>query len=215
MSLGLPGAGRRSVPLPAAPGSLEVGEAPAAAAGVADRAVEYRVASSEVVFHGRIWDVLADQVVLPDGVKVVREYITHPGAAAVIAVDDAGRVLLQRQYRHPVRAELWEPPAGLLDVAGEAPALTARRELAEEADLEAADWRHLLTFDSTPGGTSEVIHVFLARGLTKVAADRRFVREDEEAHLVPVWLDLDEACDLAMAGSLRSPTAVVGVLAAA
>jgi ADP-ribose pyrophosphatase len=183
--------------------------------GVTDRPVSYPVASSEVVFHGRVWDVVADAVALPSGPTVRREYLDHPGAVAAIAVDDTGRVLLQRQYRHPVKAELWEPPAGLLDVPGEPPVETARRELLEEADLEASDWRRLLTFDSTPGGTSEVIHVFLARGLSAVPVERRFVREDEEASLVPVWLDLDQAVDLVMAGALRSPTAVVGLLAAA
>jgi ADP-ribose pyrophosphatase len=181
---------------------------------VADRPAEFPVESSETVFRGRVWDVVADAVRLPSGTTVRREYMAHPGAAAVVAVDSDGRVLLQRQYRHPVRAELWEPPAGLLDVAGEPPAATARRELWEEADLEAADWRRLLSFDSTPGGTSEVIHVFLARGLTRVGPERRFEREAEEASLVPVWLPLEEAVDLVMGGALRSPSAVVGLLAA-
>jgi ADP-ribose pyrophosphatase len=161
-----------------------------------------------------VWDVVADSVRLPSGPTVRREYVDHPGAAAVIAVDSEGRILLQRQYRHPVKAELWEPPAGLLDVPGEPPAATAKRELFEEADLEASDWRRLAVFDSTPGGCSEVIHIFLARGLTPVPEARRFHREDEEASLVPVWLPLDQAADLVMAGNLRSPSAVVGILAA-
>jgi ADP-ribose pyrophosphatase len=177
--------------------------------------VAYPVTSSETAFRGRVWDIVADQVTLPDGVSIRREYMNHPGAAAVIALDGQGRVLLQRQYRHPVKALLWEPPAGLLDVSGEPPLETAKRELYEEADLTAADWRHLLTFDSTPGGTNEVIHIFLARDLTAVPPEQRFQREDEEASLVPVWLALSEAVDLVMSGALRSPTAVVGLLAAA
>ncbi|MDR2453124.1 MAG: NUDIX hydrolase [Bifidobacteriaceae bacterium] len=194
--------------------------APAEAGGpagceVADRAASYPVVRSETVFRGRVWDVVADAVALPGGQAVRREYMDHTGAVAVIAVDDAVRVLLQRQYRHPARAELWEPPAGLLDVAGEPPAATARRELWEEADLEARDWRRLISFNSSPGGSSEVIHVFLARGLSLAPAGRRFARQDEEAALVPAWLGLDEAVGLVMAGALRSPTAVVGILAAA
>jgi ADP-ribose pyrophosphatase len=182
---------------------------------VLDQSAAYPVTARETLFTGRVWDVVAQEVTLPGGVSIRREFMAHPGAAAVIAVDSLGRVLLQRQYRAPVGALLWEPPAGLLDVPGEAPALTARRELAEEADLRATDWRRLVSFDSSPGGTSEVIHVFLARGLTPVPAGERFVREAEEALLEPVWLDLDRGVDLVMSGALRSPTAVVGLLAAA
>jgi ADP-ribose pyrophosphatase len=184
-------------------------------AAVRDQAVAYPVGRSETVFRGRVWDVVADQVELPDGEHLRREYVAHPGAVAVIAVDGRGRVLLQRQYRHPVKALLWEPPAGLLDVPGEPPVATARRELHEEADLTAGDWRRLLTFNSTPGGASEVIHLFLARDLAPVPAAERFRREAEEASLVPAWLDLDQAVGLVMSGAVRSPTAVVGLLAAA
>jgi len=181
---------------------------------VVDQAVSYPVTHSATVFRGRIWDVVTDAVELPGGGKVRREYVRHPGATAVIALDHKERVLLQRQYRHPVQAELFEPPAGLLDVPGEGPAATGRRELFEEADLWATDWRHLITFNSSPGGASEVIHILVARGLSVVPKAERFVRADEEANLVPVWLDLEEASRLVMAGALHSPTAVVGILAA-
>jgi ADP-ribose pyrophosphatase len=145
---------------------------------------------------------------------VVREFVDHPGAVAIVAVDDAGRVLLQRQYRHPVGAELWEPPAGLLDVAGEDPVAAAKRELAEEADLEAGDWRRLAEFCTTPGGCTERITVFLARDLHGKGAGEGFARVDEEADLVPAWVDLDDAAELVLSGALSSPTAVVGILAA-
>jgi ADP-ribose pyrophosphatase len=182
---------------------------------ISDQPVNFPVVRSEVVFRGRIWDVVADAVQLPSGTTVRREYVRHPGAVAVIAADPAGRVLLQRQYRHPARAELWEPPAGLLDLPGEPAVTAAQRELWEEADLEASDWRRLLTFNSSPGGASEVIEIFLARDLRPASSDGRFERTDEEARLVPVWLELDQAVRLVMAGALRSPTAVVGLLAAA
>lgn len=181
---------------------------------MADQSVDYPVTRSEELFAGRIWDVLGEEVALPDGQSVWREFVAHPGAAAVIAINDQGQVLLQRQYRHPVAMELWEPPAGLLDVPDEPPIETARRELVEEADLEAADWRQLVSFLSTPGGTSEAIYVYLARGLTEVPAERRYQRFDEEARLVPCWVDLDRAVELVMRGALHSPTAVTGLLAA-
>jgi ADP-ribose pyrophosphatase len=147
--------------------------------------------------------------------QVVREFLDHPGAVAVIALDDAGRVLLLRQYRHPVRAELWEPPAGLRDVAGEPPHVTAARELEEEADLRAATWHLLAEFATTPGGSNERIAVYLARDVSTVPEAERFVREEEEAEMVPVWVPLDEAVDAVLSGRLHSPSAVVGILAAA
>jgi ADP-ribose pyrophosphatase len=164
--------------------------------------------------HGKIWDLVSETVDL--GVsQVVREYIAHPGAVAVIALDAQDRVLLLQQYRHPVRAELWEPPAGLRDVDGEAPHLTAARELAEEADLRAGTWHLLAEFFTTPGGSDEQILVYLARDVQPVPEDERFVREDEEAGMVPLWVPLDEAVEAVLAGRLHSPSAVVGVLAAA
>ncbi len=146
--------------------------------------------------------------------QVLREYLAHPGAVAVIALDEDDRVLLLSQYRHPVRSELWEPPAGLRDVEGEPEVRTAQRELAEEADLQAGTWHVLVDFYSSPGGSDEHITVFLARDLTPVPDAERFTREDEEAAMVPLWLPLDEAVDAVLAGRVHSPTAVSGILAA-
>ncbi|PVU81231.1 ADP-ribose pyrophosphatase (plasmid) [Cellulomonas sp. WB94] len=167
-----------------------------------------------LIHAGKIWDIVSDVVDLGP-TQVLREYVDHPGAVAIIAVDDQDRVLLVSQYRHPVRSELWEPPAGLLDVAGEPAVVAAARELAEEADLRADTWHVLVDFYTTPGGSSERIEVFLARGLHEVPEDERHVRLDEEADMVPVWVPLDDAVDAVLAGRLHSPTAVVGVLAAA
>jgi 8-oxo-dGTP pyrophosphatase MutT (NUDIX family) len=167
-----------------------------------------------LIHAGKIWDVVSDVVDLGP-TQVLREYVDHPGAVAIIAVDEQDRVLLVSQYRHPVRSELWEPPAGLLDVAGEPAVVAAARELAEEADLRADTWHVLVDFYTTPGGSSERIEVFLARGLHEVPEDERHVRLDEEVDMVPVWVPLDDAVDAVLAGRLHSPTAVVGVLAAA
>jgi 8-oxo-dGTP pyrophosphatase MutT (NUDIX family) len=172
------------------------------------------VTEHTLIHAGRIWDIVSDVVDLGP-TQVLREYVDHPGAVAIIAVDELDRVLLVSQYRHPVRSELWEPPAGLLDVAGEPPVSAAARELAEEADLRADTWHVLVDFYTTPGGSSERIEIFLARGLHEVPEGERHVRTDEEADMVPVWVPLDDAVDAVLAGRLRSPTTVVGVLAAA
>ncbi|QCB93832.1 NUDIX domain-containing protein [Cellulomonas shaoxiangyii] len=175
---------------------------------------ERDVVAQETVFRGRVWDVVRDTVQLGDG-PAVREYVAHPGAVAVLAMDDDDRVLLQAQYRHPVRHVLWEPPAGLLDVEGEERVVAAARELAEEADLEAGRWWRLVDFFSTPGGNDERITVFLARDLRPVPAEGRYARAEEEADIVPAWVPLDDAVTAVLEGRLRCPTTVAGVLAAA
>jgi 8-oxo-dGTP pyrophosphatase MutT (NUDIX family) len=190
-------------------------EAVNAAAQVRDEPAPAPVVASRLVHRGRIWDLHSDDVDLGHGAAVVRDYVRHPGAVAVIALDDAGRVLLQRQYRHPVRSMLWEPPAGLLDGEGESLRDAAARELAEEADLVAAQWDVLVDYYTTPGSSDEAIRIFLARGLTEVAEDERHQREDEERDMAAVWLPLDEAVAAVLGGRVHNPSAVVGVLAAA
>ena len=172
----------------------------------------YPVVSHEEVFAGKIFGVVRDQVDLGTA-TVVREYVEHHGAVVVIALDDDDRVLLQSQYRHPVRRVLWEPVAGLLDVPGESGLDAAARELAEEADLVAASWWRLTQMYASPGSTDEHITIFLARDLS--SAPCRFERTDEEATMVPVWVPLDEAVAGVLAGRLESPSAAIGVLAAA
>lgn len=179
-----------------------------------DRVAARPLTDHTLIHAGKIWDIVSDVVDLGTA-QVLREYVDHPGAVAIIAIDEQDRVLLVSQYRHPVRSELWEPPAGLLDVAGEPAVVAAARELAEEADLRADTWHVLVDFYTTPGGSSERIEVFLARGLHEVPAGERHVRLDEEADMVPVWVPLDDAVDAVLGGRLHSPTAVVGVLAAA
>jgi 8-oxo-dGTP pyrophosphatase MutT (NUDIX family) len=181
---------------------------------VADEAAALHVASSETVFHGMVWDVRRDTVDLGDGQAVTRELIAHTGAVGIIALNSAEEVLLLRQYRHPVSSYLWEPPAGLLDVAGEDALTCARRELYEEADLRADEWQVLLDFYNSPGGSTESFRCYLARGLHEVAADDRHEREGEERDMASTWVPLEEARDLVLAGLLHNPAAVMGVLAA-
>ena len=132
--------------------------------------------------HGQQDRVRTDDVVMPDGCVVRRDYQVHPGSVAVLALDDADRVLVLRQYRHPVRHKLWEIPAGLLDVPGENPLHAAQRELYEEAHVKAADWRVLTDIYTTPGGCDESVRIFLARDLSE-ATGERFAVEEEEADM--------------------------------
>jgi ADP-ribose pyrophosphatase len=140
--------------------------------------------------------------------------LVHTGAVGIVALDDQDRVLMVRQYRHPVRSYLWEPPAGLLDVDGEDPLETARRELAEEGDLRADEWHVLVDFYNSPGGSTEAFRCYLARDLHPVPEPERHEREGEERDMHTAWLPLDEARELVLAGRLHNPTAVTGVLAA-
>lgn len=181
------------------------------AADLRDEPFSPEVVSSETVYRGAVWSIREDRVRYGDG-EIVRQYTDHTGAVAVVALDEEERILLIQQYRHPIRTRDWELPAGLLDVAGEVPVLAAQRELAEEADLAAAHWEPLISTFTTPGGSDEVIHVFLATGLSAALGD--FVREDEEADIRTAWVPLAEAADAVMAGRMRNAILAVGVLAA-
>ncbi|MBN9111332.1 MAG: NUDIX hydrolase [Pseudonocardia sp.] len=152
-----------------------------------------------------------DQVVMPGGRVATREIMEHPGAVAIAAVDDEDRVVLILQYRHAVGRRLWELPAGLLDVAGEDPALTARRELAEEAGLEAREWSVLVDTTPSPGFSDEAVRVYLARGLTDVG--RPDMGDDEEADLQVRRVPLAEALAMVLDGTIVNAATVAGVLA--
>lgn len=181
---------------------------------VSDQIVEPTVKSSEKVFDGKVWDVRRDEVELDDGQVVTREIVEHTGAVGVLALDDRERVLLVRQYRHPVRSYLWEAPAGLLDVEGEDPLEAAKRELAEEAGYRASEWHVLLDFYNSPGGNTEAFRCYLAQGLHPVEEHERHEGEGEERDMPMTWVPLDEARDLVLAGRLHNPSAVGGILAA-
>ena len=181
---------------------------------IKDTPEAWPVVSSSEQFHGRLVTVRADKVRMPGSNVAEREVVLHPGAVAILALDDAGQVLLIRQYRHPVGRLLWEIPAGLRDVTGESPWNAARRELLEEAGYRARDWRVLADYYSSPGFTTERLRIFLARELEFVPpGERNFVPQDEEAQLVPAWLPLDEAMRKVLAGDLHNGATVLGILA--
>jgi 8-oxo-dGDP phosphatase len=169
------------------------------------------IVSTELDFEGRVWDVRRD-VFEYNGHELTRDYVDHPGAVAVLVLDDDERALLIQQYRHPIRSRDWEIPAGLLDVDHEDPLAAAKRELAEEADLIASDWSPLVTFNSSPGGSNELIRVYLARGISPTASD--YDRTEEEADIVIRWVPIDEVISAVLAGDLRNSILAIAVLAA-
>ena len=179
---------------------------------IADVPEEWPVTGSRLSFAGKVWDIRTDDVVMPDGAVAARDYQDHPGAVGVLALDEQHRVLLVRQYRHPVRHRLWELPAGLLDVAGENPLHAAQREFYEEAHAKASDWRVLIDFYSSPGGSSEALRIFLAQDLAE-ADGERFAAEHEELDLQVDRVDLDELVRLVFAGELHNGALVASVLA--
>ncbi|WP_460064066.1 NUDIX domain-containing protein [Streptomyces sp. YKOK-I1] len=178
---------------------------------IKDTPAAWEIRSTETPFVGNKTSVRTDEVVMPDGGVVRRDYQVHPGSVAVLALDDEDRVLLIKQYRHPVRHKLWEIPAGLLDVPGENPLHAAQRELYEEAHVKAEDWRVLTDVYTTPGGCDESVRVFLARGLSE-ADGRRFEVEDEEADMEHARVPVDELVRAVLAGDVHNTCLVVGVL---
>jgi ADP-ribose pyrophosphatase len=179
-----------------------------------DRPESWPVSESEIVHAtGRVIAVRRDQVVPPSGGEpFVRDVVEHPGAVGVVALDENERMLLVRQYRHPVGYRLLEPPAGLLDIQGEDYRVAAERELWEEAAAKAADWRVLVDAFTSPGVTNEAVRIFLARQLS--ASDEVYDRLHEEADMETVFAPLADVVKAVLAGDLHNPVLVMGALAA-
>lgn len=190
-------------------GPVEVGYG----AGLADTRESWPVTESETVHEtGRVISVRRDRIQPPGGAAFTRDVVVHPGAVGVVALDDEERVLLVRQYRHPVRHRLLEPPAGLLDIEGEDYRVAAERELWEEAGMKAADWRVLLDAFTSPGMTNESVRIFLARELSD--SDDVFDREHEEADMDVVRAPLGDVVRAILAGDLNNPLLIMGAMAA-
>ena len=174
----------------------------------------YRTLDTREVWRGHVIAVRRDRVAMPSGDVLERDVVEHPGAVHVLAFDDEERILLIRQYRHPVGRHLLELPAGLLDVDGEPASSTGARELAEEAGFAATEWHHLVDILPTPGGSDEATRVLIARGLRPTTA-AGFTAIGEEADLTLSWHSLDDAVELVLGGELTNGTAAVAILAAA
>lgn len=166
-------------------------------------------------YSGPIFTVYTDEVTMSGGGTAHRDVVVNKNAVGVVALDEVGRVVLIKQYRHPVGKQLWELPAGLRDVAGEDPVVGAARELGEEADLRAARWDLLADLHLSPGFSAETIRLFLARDLSPVPDAERHTREDEEADIEIAWVELDEAVAMVLRGEILNAAAVGGLLAAA
>ncbi len=165
--------------------------------------------SRERIFDGKVIDVEKWTVRLPDGALAPREIVLHRGAAAVVAVDDAGFVTLVRQHRVAVGGVTLEIPAGKLDAPGEDPLVCAKRELEEETGLRAQRWQPLTVLLTTPGFSSERIALYLATGLSAAKA-----HPDEDEFLDVVRMPLGEAIDRVMRGELCDGKSAVGLLMA-
>jgi ADP-ribose pyrophosphatase len=160
----------------------------------------------EQVFSGRLLKVRRDRVRLPDGSESAREYIRHPGAVAIVALLDDGRVLLERQHRYPLARDFIEIPAGTLE-PGEGPLETGKRELREETGYVAGEWRRLGVIHNAIGYSDEMIEIWLARGLAQRGQQRA-----EGEFLVVFSLPLAEAQAMARDGRITDVKTIVGLL---
>lgn len=172
---------------------------------------DFETASSETLYIGKIFALRRDEVRMPGGGTAPREVVEHYGAVAIVALDDDNNIAMVYQYRHPFHRRLWELPAGLLDVAGEPPQLTAARELKEEVGLHAGTWQVLVDLNSAPGFSDESVRVYLATGLTEVA---RPEAEHEEADMTMRWVPLVEAVRGVFSGEIVNSIAIAGILTA-
>lgn len=180
---------------------------------LADEPTAWPVTEQAELAVGHVFSMVRDTVRTPGGDTMTREYIRHPGAVGIIAVDDDERVVLVRQYRHPVAARLLEPPAGLLDVDGEDWQAAAARELAEEVGLAADTWHVLVDLYTSPGMGTEALRLFLARGLRPAPRPDGFVPAAEEAAMETVTADLDDVAAAVLAGRVGNPALCIGILA--
>ena len=161
--------------------------------------------TTRMIYEGRVIKLGIESLTLPNGVKLDLEIVRHPGGAAIVALDEHDRVCMLRQYRHAGGGWIWEVPAGKLE-PGEAPGATASRELTEEAGLYADRWEELGEILVTPGFCDEVIHLFLARGLTKTDT-RQEPHELIEIH----WIPFRDALDRVYNGTIHDAKTMLGL----
>lgn len=178
---------------------------------LSDDRVTPHLLDTETVFSGHVWNVDRERFEL-EGSEITREFVNHTGAVAVLALDERDRVLLIKQYRHPVRLRDWELPAGLLDVENESPLVAAQREFAEETDLQAESWHVLSEMLTSPGGSNEAVRIYLARGVS--ATGETFDRFAEEAGIEMRWVPLEDAVDAVLDRRIQNSILCIGLLAA-
>ena len=177
-----------------------------------DEAGDATETARERVFSGRIFD-LDDVTIDFHGETLRRQWLVHPGSVAVLAIDERDEVFVLQQFRAAIGQHMWELPAGLRDEPGEPALDAARRELAEETGMQAAQWQKLTEFVPTGGSSDESVQVFLARELSTVQTD--FVRTGEEARMHVRRVPFQELVEAVLAGGIRNGALMVGVLALA
>lgn len=180
---------------------------------VADVDLTWPVVRSTRRFANAYLNVDEDVIADPTGVEHDRVIVRPHGAVAILAIDAHDRVLMLKHFRHPVGKRMIELPAGTLDMPGEDPLATAQRELREEADIDAGNWQHLAHLTTSPGYTSELWDVFMARDLQPTPVDARTRREAEEADMEQIWVDADEAIAATLDGRITDALTVCGLLA--
>jgi len=173
--------------------------------------VNLKLLKRTTVFEGRVFDIIVDDVEYPSGNASVREVARHAGGAVVVPVKDDGSLVLIRQHRYPLDSVIWELPAGKLD-RGEEPLSCAKRELEEETGYRASDWRLLNSIYTTPGFCDEVLHIYLARGLTPAPGGRR-PEEGEETMTVHEVL-FSRAVEMVAGMEIRDGKSICGILQA-
>ena len=177
--------------------------------------LEERIVASELIHRGRYMEFRVDTIERADGSRGTRDVVGHPGAVAVLALDDDDRLLMVRQWRVPAGRALLEIPAGTLDVhdgVTEDPAGAARRELEEETGHRAATWRKLASFWTAPGFASELMHLYLATGIAGVGAGDDRLSPDEDERLELRHVPLDEALAMVESGELGDAKSILGIL---
>ncbi|MBZ5497592.1 MAG: NUDIX hydrolase [Acidobacteriia bacterium] len=160
----------------------------------------------EVLYQGKVVDLEVDTIRLPSGRSAIREVVKHPGGVVAVPLLDDGKLLLIRQFRYPLQKYIFEFPAGKLD-SGQTPLDTMKRELEEETGYQAADMRYEFSFHTSPGFCNEIIHLFLASGLTRVAQ-----RLEEGEHISVESYTQDECLQMIQRGEIADAKTILGIL---
>jgi ADP-ribose pyrophosphatase len=179
-----------------------------------DDPLEEQVVESSLIHEGHLLTVHVDPILRADGSTGTRDVVSHPGAVAVLAVDDDERLLLVRQWRLPAGRALLEIPAGTLDVRDgvtEDPDIAARRELEEETGSRASTWRRLASFWTAPGFATEYMHLYLATGIESVHGDDR-LSPDEDERLELSAVAIDDALAMVERGEIADAKSMLGIL---
>lgn len=176
--------------------------------------LEEQVTESHLVHRGHYLEFRVDRILRSDGSTGTRDVVGHPGAIAVLALDDDGRLLLVRQWRVPAGRAMLEIPAGTLDIhdgVPEDPDHAARRELEEETGHRAGTWRKLASFWTAPGFATELMHLYLATGIVGITGDDR-LSPDEDERLELLQVGPDEAMAMVESGSIVDAKTILGIL---